>query len=224
MAPTTGRGSEKGQQAQGASSYMPLEQDVAQGHSNQSPGRTSSYLNLDQGDAPNVSMDHPETQASDEPKPRKGQGRNKMPVGRYVITRLSDAGVPIEPIQAVNKFKTACGVVIRDHIPIVFRVWSSHAEDPAHLIPDDLKQSCWEKITERFQLPEGSEEVAKASALTNMAQLFRKFKSILNKDYVQKCLTLDFEHEFQNQQALWDDFVAFKRSEDATKVTETNKA
>ena len=57
-----------------------------------------------------------------------------------------------------------------------------------------------------------------------MAQLFRKFKSGLNKDYVQKGLTPDFEHEFQNQQAFWDDFVAFKRSEAATKVSEANKA
>ena len=197
MAPATGRGSENGQQAQGASSDMPLEQDVVRGHSNQSPGSPSSYLNLDQGDAPNVSVDHSETQASDEPK-----RRNKMPVGRYVITRLLDAGVPIEPIQAANKFKTACDIVVRDHIPIIFRVWSGHAEDPTHLVPDNLKQSCWEKITERFQLPEGSEEVAKTSALTNMAQLFRKFKSILNKDYVQKGLTPDFEHDYHNQQAF----------------------
>ena len=72
MAPATGRGSENGQQAQGASSDMPLEQDVVQEHSNQSLGSPSSYLNLDQGDAPNVSVDHPETRASDEPKPRKG--------------------------------------------------------------------------------------------------------------------------------------------------------
>ena len=184
MAPATGCGSEKGQQAQGASSDMPLEQDVVQEHLNQSPESPSSYLNLDQGNAPNVSVDYLETQASDVTKRRKGRGRNKMPVGWYVITRLSNAGVPTEPIQAATKFKTACGVVIRDHIPIVFRVWSGHAEDPAHLVPDDLKQSCWEKITERFQLPEGSEEVAKTSALTNMAQLFRKFKSVLNKDYV----------------------------------------
>jgi len=34
----------------------------------------------------------------------------------------------------------------------------------------------------------------------------------------------DFEHEFQNQQAFWDDFIAFKRSEAATKVSEANKA
>ena len=92
------------------------------------------------------------------------------------------------------------------------------------MVPNDLKQSCWEKITERFQLPEGSKEVTKTSALTNMAQLFRKFKSILNKDYVQKGLTSDIEHELQNQQAFWDDFVAFKRSEAATKVSEENKA
>src|SRR5436190_18902711 len=76
MAPATGRGSEKGQQAQGASLDMPLEQDVVQGHSNQSPESPSSYLNLDQGDARNISVHHPETQASDEPKPRKGQGHN----------------------------------------------------------------------------------------------------------------------------------------------------
>ena len=61
MAPATGRGSKKGQQAQGASSDMPLEQDVVQGHSNHSPGSLSSYLNLDQGDAPNVSVHHLET-------------------------------------------------------------------------------------------------------------------------------------------------------------------
>src|SRR6266540_3345009 len=40
----------------------------------------------------------------------------------------------------------------------------------------------------------------------------------------RKGLMLNFEHEFQNQQAFWDDFVAFKRSEAATKVSEANKA
>ena len=54
--------------------------------------------------------------------------------------------------------------------------------------------------------------------------MFRKFKSELNKYYVQKGLTTDFEHEFQNQRAFWDDFVAFKRSESATKASEANKA
>ena len=85
-------------------------------------------------------------------------------------------------------------------------------------------ESYWEKITERFQLPEGSEEVAKKSVLSNMALLFRKFKSRLNKDYVQKGLTPDFEHDYQNQQAFRDDFVAFKRSEEATKASEVSKA
>ena len=154
---------------------MPLEKEIVEGHSNPLFGSPFAYLNLDQGNAPNVSVKHPETQASDEPKPRKGRGRNKMSVGRYVIMRLSDAGVPIEPIQAANKFKTACGVVVRDHIPIIFRVWSGHAEDPVHLVRNDLKQSCWEKITERFQLLKGSEEVVKQSAFCNMATSFRKF-------------------------------------------------
>ncbi|RLN04312.1 hydroxyproline-rich glycoprotein-like [Panicum miliaceum] len=51
----------------------------------------------------------------------------------------------------------------------------------------------------------------------------RTFKKNLNKDYVKKGLTPNFEKEFKNQCAFWDEFVHYKLSDDSERRTEQAK-
>ena len=46
------------------------------------------------------------------------------------------------------------------------------------------------------------------------AIVFQTFKKNLNKEYVKKGLTTDFEKEIKNQRPYWDAFVQYKSSED----------
>ena len=48
---------------------------------------------------------------------------------------------------------------------------------------------------------------------------FQTFKKNLNKDYVKKSLTPDFEKNFKNQRPYWDAFVQYKSSEDSEQRT-----
>ena len=51
--------------------------------------------------------------------------------------------------------------------------------------------------------------------MKKMAIAFQMLKKNLNKDYVKKGLTLDFEKDFKNQRPYWDAFVQYKSSEDS---------
>jgi hypothetical protein len=42
---------------------------------------------------------------------------------RYRIEKVDKVGKPIEPDNVAKKFVKACGVVVRDHIPITTREW-----------------------------------------------------------------------------------------------------
>ena len=51
--------------------------------------------------------------------------------------------------------------------------------------------------------------------MRKMAIAFQTFKKNLNKDYVKKGLTPDFEKDFKNQHPYWDAFVQYKSSDDS---------
>lgn len=43
--------------------------------------------------------------------------------GRFIITKVSDKGKPLEPKTSVTKFVNQCGVVVRGNIPISIQKW-----------------------------------------------------------------------------------------------------
>jgi len=55
--------------------------------------------------------------------------------------------------------------------------------------------------------------------MKKMAIAFQTFKKNLNKDYVKKGLTPDFEKDFKKQRPYWDAFVQYKSSEDSEQRT-----
>ena len=113
-----------------------------------------------------------------------------------------------------------CGCYVRDHIPISFKLWKiSKATDiDADVIPETEKEMLWADVKRHFTFPEDKEQF-KDWVMKKMAITFQTFKKNLNKDYVKKGLTPDFEKNFKNQCPYWVAFVQYESSEDSEKKT-----
>ena len=61
-------------------------------------------------------------------------------------------------------------------------------------------------------------------ALKKMAELFNKFKNILYTDFILKDKTPDFDHGYEKIRDYWEDFVTYKKSEEAQLKSAINKA
>jgi len=163
---------------------------------------------------------------------------------RYRITAISPAGKPISPPDVKNKFVKACGVVVRDHIPITVREWLKPKAKGISYVGDTAKENLFKKVMTHFTLPalevdpdeeepneeemkrrkEAIEKKVKAWALKKMADLFRAWKKRLNLEFIEKDKTPDFDNGYDKIRDYWEDFVAYKKSDpEALKRSETNK-
>jgi hypothetical protein len=56
-------------------------------------------------------------------------------------------------------------------------------------VPETTKEQLWSNITEKIKYPDGvDEEFVKSVTFISMEQLFRRWKSDLNRKYVKKQL------------------------------------
>ena len=78
-------------------------------------------------------------------------------------------------------------------------------------------------MLETFQFPAGSEELVRKHALFTMCHAWKNYKTMLNKKYVKKNLTPDFD-EYPKLKPFWNVFVEYKQSEEAQHVSSRNKA
>ena len=81
------------------------------------------------------------------------------------------------------------------------------------------KEMLWADVKRHFSVPEEHEQLFKDWVVKKMAIAFQTFKKNMNKDYVKKGLTPDFEKKFKNQRPYWDAFVQYKSSEDSEQQT-----
>ena len=72
---------------------------------------------------------------------------------RYRIAAISPAGQPISPPDVKNKFVKACGVVVRDHIPITVRDWNKTKEGGDSYVGTAARELLWRKLMVNFSLP-----------------------------------------------------------------------
>ena len=184
----------------------------------------STWLNLEGDGADERFHNMSEGPSTSEPGRRRGRGRghNKMPQGRFVVTEVTEVGEPAEPSSFVRTFRTACGCLARDYVPITIKAWSGKRGDLT-VVPNSLKDALWAKMLETFQFPAGSEELVRKRALFTMCHAWKNFKTMLNKNFVKKNLTPDFD-EYPKVKDFWDDFVQYKKSEEAQLMSERNKA
>ena len=154
---------------------------------------------------------------------RNRRGPSKMPLGRHVVLEITEVGHPLVPAKASGPFKTACGVVARDAVPITYRAWTGRRGDLT-VVPDDLKESYWRKVIEVFQFPPEKELLVRRHAITIMCNAWKNFKTFLNRDYVKKDLTPDFDKEYPKLRPFWEEFVEYKKLEIAQTIAQRNKA
>ncbi|KAL6843005.1 hypothetical protein ACP4OV_027318 [Aristida adscensionis] len=115
-------------------------------------------------------------------KRKRGErSRNKFPLGYYVITEVNDVGEPLKPKENRAKLRNAIGAVVRDELHPAYKHWNH--------VPVGTKDSLWAKIQKHFKFPAGSEELVKHRVLKAMGESYRRWRSNLNVEYVQKGLT-----------------------------------
>ena len=121
--------------------------------------------------------------------------------GHTTITSLHPDGEPMSPKGAKTTVVNQCGYYVRENIPISFRLWkkSKATDSDDDIIPETEKEMLWANVKRHFSVPEGHEQLFKDWVMKKMAIAFHTFKKNLNKDYVKKGLTPDFEKDFKNQ-------------------------
>ena len=164
---------------------------------------------------------------------------------RYKIEVIAEDGRPILPVTHATVFISQCGVVVRDNIPITIQDWNKAKADgrrsSTSFVDDRAKDNLWKTLMANFMLPrqneeddahslEGDENIkdpieekVKEWTLKKMAEQFINWKKRLNKDYVQKGLTPEFTGAYVKLKDHWDEFVEYKKSEEAKKTSAINK-
>ena len=166
---------------------------------------------------------------------------------RFRIEDVAEDGKPTAPEVVANKFVAQCGVIVRDLIPITIRNWNRPAnadeEGTCLFVPNHAKDLLWKRLMVNFKLPKieldpnaedpvedalqhgrAMEAKVREWALKKMAQCFTNWKKRLHLDYVVKKKTPDFKNiQFEKIKPFWAEFVEYKKSEKAKKMSETNK-
>ena len=127
---------------------------------------------------------------------------------RYRIEEVAKDGEPIAPEDVRKKFVKACGVVVRDNIPITVQEWNKPRRGGVRYVGDAGKEMLWTKLMVNFTLPtpevnpdeeeRAKEELVKKVkkwALQKMAELFRNWKKTLH-NFIKKDKTPDFDHRY----------------------------
>ena len=130
-------------------------------------------------------------------------------------------GEPKSPKGAKTTVVNQYGYYVWEHIPISFKLWkkSKAADSDAVIVPETEKEMLWADVKRHFSVPEENEEIFRDWVMKKMSIAFQTFKKNLNKDYIKRGLTPDFEKDFKNQHPYWDAFVQYKLSEDSEKRT-----
>ena len=160
-------------------------------------------------------LDAPEGHGNEQSQERHHvRGPLKIPTGRFVIIEVSPAGEPTAPKRVLRPYKSVCGIVVKDHVPITYRLWTGERGDP-HMVPDSIKNDIlWPKILEKFYFPEETDmKVVKHKTLMIMGLSFKNWKGTLNRMYVQKGTTPDF-CKWPQLEDHWQAFVEYKLSEE----------
>jgi hypothetical protein len=124
---------------------------------------------------------------SSEPRRRKrkqsdraqgDRGRNRFPDETYRITELSPSGELLAPLEALSRFRSAVGHVVRQYFDISWRDWSQ--------VPDLERTRCWDKLCTRFIWSEGQNELAKQYVMKQLAISFPQYRHDMNKKWLQR--------------------------------------
>jgi len=90
------------------------------------------------------------------------RGPTKKLEGRFIITEVAPDGEPIAPEAAEKKYIRQCGCLVRDHIPISFRLWkTNNPSEQKDAVPEREMEWLWRELKKNFTVLAESEEAAK---------------------------------------------------------------
>ena len=93
---------------------------------------------------------------------RRSEARQKKLEGRFIIMEVGPDGEPIAPEAAAKKIIRQSRCIVRDHIPISFRLWkASNPSEERDVVPEREKEWCWWELKKNFTIPAESEEICK---------------------------------------------------------------
>jgi hypothetical protein len=120
--------------------------------------------------------------------------------GRTSITKVHPDGQPKAPKGVDRTVVNQYGYCVRKNIPISYKLWkkSKAIDNDADVIPDTEKEILWREMKLHSHFPDDKEEVFKNWVKKKMAIAFQMFKKKLNKDYVKKGLTPNFDENLKS--------------------------
>src|SRR6185312_2380076 len=139
------------------------------------------------------------------------RGPTKKLEGRFIITEVAPDGEPIAPAEAAKKYIRQCGCLVRDHIPISFRLWKAYnPSEQRDAVPEREKKWLWQELKKSFTVPA---ESAKRWTLSKMAEQLQTFKKNLTRSYIKKAKMSECTRDLDKKKPHWDAFVEYKSSE-----------
>jgi hypothetical protein len=130
----------------------------------------------------------------------------------------------VEPLKALGPYKSVIGALVRDFIPIKYRKWTGREDDPWR-VPESEKELVWNKLKGYFTFPNDYDEATvKKKAKEIMGRSFKTFKGTLYK-LIKEDREPNFEGgQYNKQRDFWEEFKAYKLSEEAKASSERNRA
>ena len=116
---------------------------------------------------------------------------------RFTIEEVGRDGQPIAPKRSRDTFIHQCGVVVRDSVPISIQEWNKKKDPEVSYVQDRQKDDLWTSLMTNFSLPpEADPNKVNEFALKKMAELFKNWKKLLNRKFVEKDETPKFTGQY----------------------------
>jgi hypothetical protein len=129
--------------------------------------------------SPRSGSDHSTGSGNARPR-RRTRGRNQKPSGRYTITEIAPCGTPILPRLTAGKWRTACGSVTRQRVPLTVDDWRA--------VPESTRTVLLDEILAGFIFEEEHRPQLRRAAIKACNKAWKEFKYILRRDFISKGL------------------------------------
>jgi hypothetical protein len=141
---------------------------------------------------------------------QRGRGIRKptlKPRGTFTVEMIDKkTGAPLKPVKAHRKFKTLCGCVVREKVPITVDDWSQ--------VTPEEKTFIVNAIMSQFQLAnEEWKPAVQAAALSKAKDSFRNFRHRLYSKFQKKNRDATLVYPFIKPDN-WKEFKKYRRTEE----------
>ena len=108
----------------------------------------------------------------------------------HAIHKIGLYGEPLEPTTIISAFNNQCSCIVREKVPITYDDWRK--------VPDDIKGTVWGEVKGWLMYPADGydSDKCKGHALHVAGKALHNFKSMINKEYMEKGKTPFEDYNF----------------------------